>query len=109
VYLDPAQSRLVEQYRSYEKQHNDAAHRPYSGGNFSTKRPFAIPNELFGLEKIADNRERLFAIRQLKSEWRDNPKSPFSDTAHPEHANAVSAMDRLYRAEAELSAPGDSE
>jgi hypothetical protein len=42
------------------------------------------------------------AIRALKSQWRDDEKSPFNDVQHPEHRNYVGAMDRLYRAEAEI-------
>jgi hypothetical protein len=103
--LNPAQSRLIEQYRSYEKQHNDAADaaRPKgAGGWMKTTRPHTVAPELYALETIQDPRERTHAIRSLKSQWRDDPKSAFNDTSHGDHKNAIEWMGRLYQAESEL-------
>jgi hypothetical protein len=100
--LSPAQAALVNEYKALEQQHNAQAKPAYSGGTFKTARPFAIPKELFDLERIAGSRERLFALRQLRSEWRDNPKSPYNDVQHPEHKNYIGAMTRLYEAEQAL-------
>jgi hypothetical protein len=106
--LSPAQAALVNEYKALEQQHNAQAKPAYSGGTFKTRRPFALPKELFDIEKIADSRERLFAIRRLRGEWRDNEKSPFNDVQHPEHKNYTQAMQRLYQAESELGpAPED--
>jgi hypothetical protein len=110
--LDARQAAIVKQYKALEFAHNEQArHEQHSpGGTFSTKRPYAIPRDLFDLERITDSRERLFAVRQLRASWRDNPQSAFNDVKNPEHANHVSAMQRLYEHEAELEpAPEDGE
>jgi hypothetical protein len=91
--------------RSYEKKWNDAADaaRPKGvGGWMPTTRPHSIPRELYDISRISDARERVHAIRELKSRWRDDEKSPFNDVHHPERRNYIGAMDRLYRAEEEL-------
>jgi hypothetical protein len=74
----------------------------YSGGTFKTRRPYYAAPELYQIEKIADPRERVHAIRVLKSQWRDDPKSAYNDTSHGDHKNAVEWMQRLYQAKAEL-------
>lgn len=110
--LDAAQSRLVDRYRHLEKEHNDAADaaRPKgAGGWMPTTRPHSIPADLYRIEKIGDVRERVHAIRELKSQWRDDKASPFNDINHPEHKNYIGAMDRLYRAEAELGGQPEDE
>jgi hypothetical protein len=105
--LTPQQQRLVDDYRALEKAHNESAKPTYSGGTFSTKRPHYVSPELYRIEAIKDPRERAHAIRALRSEWRDNPKSPFNDVNHGDHKTAVENMSRLYRAEAELPQPED--
>jgi hypothetical protein len=67
-----------------------------------TTRPHFVPSELYRIEAIRDSREKVHAIRELKSQWRNDPKSAFNDTAHADHKSAVDAMNRLYNAEAEF-------
>jgi hypothetical protein len=105
--LTPAQAKLVQQYKELEQQHNSQAKPVYTGGTFKVGRPHYVSPELYRIEAIKDPRERAHAIRAEKSRLRDDPKSPFSDTSHPDHKSAVNWMDRLYRAEAELPQPED--
>jgi hypothetical protein len=110
--LAPQQAALVKRYNDLEFAHNEQArHEQHSpGGWMSTARPHRVPSELHAIERIADVRERVHAIRQQKTAWRDDPKSPFNDASHPEHKNYVEAMNRLYIAESELGPqPEDGE
>jgi hypothetical protein len=97
--LDAAQKKIVERRNELEASNNTIARKEQagSGGWMSTRRPPSIPSELFDLERIQDPRERTFAIRELRSRWRDDKASPFNDVQHPEHRNHVQAMQRLYQ------------
>jgi hypothetical protein len=74
-----------------------------------TARPHSIPRELYDIEGIADTREKVHAIRGLRSQWRDDPKSAYNDTSHGDHKNAVAWMSRLYKAEADLAPQPEDE
>lgn len=102
--LDARQAAIVQRYKALELAHNEQArHEQHSpGGWMKTTRPHALAPELYALEKIKDPRERVHAIRSLKSQWRDDPKSAYNDTAHGDHKNAVEWMQRLYREEEAL-------
>jgi hypothetical protein len=102
--LDAREKEIMRQYDQLETANNAQARREQAGagGTFKTTRPHMIPAELHAIERIADVRERVHAIRQQRAAWRDDPKSPFNDARHPEHANHVQAMQRLYAAESEL-------
>jgi hypothetical protein len=106
--LSPREREIVDAHNALLKQHNeiaDAERAGKGGGWMKTTRPHYISPEFYRIQAIKDPRERAHAIRAEKSRLRDDPKSPFSDTAHPDHASAVNWMDRLYRAEAELPQP----
>jgi hypothetical protein len=110
--LDARQKAIVARHDELEAANNAVARKEQagSGGWMSTKRPHSIPAELHAIERIADVREKVHAIRQQKAAWRDDPKSPFNDAGHPEHKNHVEAMNRLYQAEADLGPqPEDGE
>ena len=109
--LDARQAAIVKQYKALEFAHNEQArHEQHSpGGWFKTTRPHALAPELYAIERIADPRERAHAIRRQQAAWRDDPKSPFSDTSHPDHKNAVEWMQRLYQADEELGAQPEDE
>jgi len=68
-----------------------------------------VSAELHAIERIQNPREQTHANRQLRAAWRDDPRSAFNDTRHPEHANYVEAMQRLYTAEAELGPQPEDE
>jgi hypothetical protein len=109
--LTPQQAQLWEVYRELEAGVNAVArkeqHSP--GGWMKTTRPHTVAPELYALEKIQDPRERVHAIRALKSQWRDDPKSAYNDTAHGDHKNAIEWMSRLYQAEADLGPQQEDE
>jgi hypothetical protein len=104
--LNAQQQRLVDDYQAYEKTYADAADaakpKEAPGGWMKTARPHYISPELYRIEAIQDPRERVHAIRALRSEWRDNPKSAFNDVNHGDHKSAVEWLQRLYQAEQEL-------
>ena len=102
--LDDREKEIMREYDRLEAANNTVAYleQASKGGTFKTTRPPSIPSDLFRIEKIADPRERAFAIRELRSQWRDNPQSAFNDVKNPEHHNHVQAMRRLYEAESEL-------
>jgi hypothetical protein len=60
-----------------------------------------VPAELHAIERIAVAREKIHAILQQKTAWRDDSNSPFNGASHPERKNYVEAMSRLYQAEAD--------
>jgi hypothetical protein len=100
--LTPSQAALVSEYRALEQAHNAAVKPVYTGGTFKTGRPHTLPRELYGLEKIADPRERLHGIREMRAQMRDDKASAFNNANHPEHRNAIEQMRRLYDAEQEI-------
>jgi hypothetical protein len=102
--LDARQKAIVARHNELEAANNVQAYkeRAVKGGTFKTARPHSIPAELYAIERIADAREKVHAIRQQKAAWRDDRKSPFNDASHPEHKNYVEAMTRLYQAETDL-------
>jgi hypothetical protein len=109
--LTPQQAQLAEVYRELEAGVNAVArHEQHSpGGWMKTTRPHTVAPELYALEKIQDPRERIHAIRSLKSQWRDDPKSAYNDTSHGDHKNAVEWMSRLYQEESALGPQPDDE
>ena len=109
--LTPQQAQLAEVYRELEAGVKAVArHEQHSpGGWMKTTRPHTVAPELYALEKIQDPRERIHAIRSLKSQWRDDPKSAYNDTSHGDHKNAVEWMSRLYQEESALGPQPDDE
>jgi hypothetical protein len=102
--LDARQKEIMARHDQLETANNAQARREQAGagGTFKTTRPHMIPAELHAIERIADPRERVHAIRQQRAAWRDDKASPYNDVSHPEHKNYVEAMSRLYQAEADL-------
>jgi hypothetical protein len=103
--LTPQERETVDRHNLLLTQHNEIADKERSGtggGWMPTTRPHALAPELYALEKIKDPRERIHAIRSLKSQWRDDPKSAYNDASHGDHKNAIAWMSRLYQAEEAL-------
>jgi len=111
--LTPQQAALVARYRELETKNNEVARAEVArrqGGTFKISRPHTLPHELFDLERVADPKERLHGIRELRSRWRDDKASAYNDVNHGDHKSAVDAMRRLYEAEEALSqTPKDGE
>ena len=110
--LDAKQKAIMARHDELEAANNTQARKEQagSGGWMKITRPHSIPAELHAIEKISDVRERTHAIRQQRAAWRDDPKSPYRDTSHPEHKNYVEAMSRLYQEEQALGPqPEDGE
>jgi hypothetical protein len=109
--LDARQAEIVQRYKALEFAHNEQArkeqHSP--GGWMKTSRPHSIPRELYDIERIAGVREKVHAIRGLRSRWRDDPKSAYNDTSNGDHKNAIEWMSRLYQAEQDLGPQPEDE
>ncbi len=73
------------------------AERPAVGGMLRGTDKF-IPQEVFAISKLPP-REQVNVARELRAKWRNDPKSAYSDPAHPDHAAHVEAMQLLYKAE----------
>jgi hypothetical protein len=70
--LDAAQRQIVARHNELEAQNNQIARREQagSGGWMSTKPPHRVPSDLYRIDKIADPREKLHAVRELRAQIR---------------------------------------
>jgi hypothetical protein len=105
--LDARQTAIVQRYRELEQANNEIARhedkiKNGAGGTMKISRPHYVAPELYALNKIQDPRERIHAIRALKSQWRDDPQSHYNNQKSPEHKNAIEWMSRLYQEEEAL-------
>lgn len=102
--LDDREKEIMRQYDQLETANNIQARKEAAGagGTFKTTRPHYVAPDLYRIEAIKDPRERVHAIRALRSQWRDDPKHPYNDVNHADHKSAVENMSRLYQEESNL-------
>jgi hypothetical protein len=101
--LTAEEKQLLARHDDLQRANNEQARRERPaaftvGENQLRGQDKFMPAEVWAISKMPP-REQANASRELRAQWRSDPKSPYSDPAHPRHQSYVEAMQALYGSE----------